>query len=144
MLALGYELITRRSELIALSNQDITERKDDTLWVLIRRSKANPFGNGRIAFASKRTVDLLRKWPAYRGPEIEWVFCPIYQGKVIDHCLVTTAVRWVIKEAPQRCGLRADQVASLSGHSIRVGAAKDLLKRGLIQPRSCARVAGNQ
>ena len=130
MLALGYELLTRRSELIALRNQDITPRKDGTLRVLIRRSKADPYGQGRIAFTSKQTTDLLRDWLTYRGPEIEWLFCPIYQGKVIDRCLETTAVRRVIKEAARRCGLRADQVASFSGHSMRVGAAQDLLKRG--------------
>ncbi|QIQ87548.1 tyrosine-type recombinase/integrase [Erythrobacter sp.] len=130
MLALGYELMTRRSELIALRNQDLTERTDGTLRVLIRRSKADPFGEGRIAFTSARTADLLREWLTYRGPEIEWLFCPIYQGKVIDRCLETTTVRRVIKKAAKRCGLRADQVASFSGHSMRVGAAQDLLKRG--------------
>lgn len=36
MLALGYELLTRRSELVALRNQDIVERADGTLRVLIR------------------------------------------------------------------------------------------------------------
>ena len=82
MLALGYELMTRRSELIALRNQDISEREDGTLRVLIRRSKADPFGQGRIAFTSKRTAALLREWLNYRGSEIEWLFCPIYQGKV--------------------------------------------------------------
>ncbi|WP_304438364.1 tyrosine-type recombinase/integrase [Erythrobacter sp. AP23] len=73
---------------------------------------------------------MLKEWLAYRGPEIEWLFCPIYQNKVIDRCLETTTVRRVIKEAAQRCGLRQDQVASFSGHSMRVGAAQDLLKRG--------------
>ncbi len=130
MLALGYELMTRRSELIALRNQDITERDDGTLRVLIRRSKADPFGNGRIAFTSQRTADLLKEWLTYRGPEIQWLFCPIYQGKVIDRCLETTAIRRMIKEAAQRCGLNSEQAASFSGHSMRVGAAQDLLKRG--------------
>ena len=131
MLSLGYELLTRRSELIALRNSDITLRDDGTLRVLIRRSKADPFGVGRVAFTSVRTAELVRQWLDYRGPDIEWLFCPIYQGKVIDRCLETTTVKRVIKEAAQRCGLRADQVASFSGHSMRVGAAQDLLKRGL-------------
>lgn len=130
MLALGYELLTRRSELIALRNQDIVERADGTLRVLIRRSKADPYGHGRIAFTSQRTANLLREWLSHRGPEIEWLFCPIYQGKMIDRCLEATTVRRVIKEAARRCGLRAEQVASFSGHSMRVGAAQDLLRRG--------------
>ena len=43
MLALGYELLTRRSELVALRDNDIAEREDGTLRVLIRRSKADQF-----------------------------------------------------------------------------------------------------
>ena len=87
MLALGYELMTRRSELTALRNQDLAEREDETLRVFIRRNKADPFGNGRIAFTSQRTADLLKEWLAYRGPDIEWLFCPIYRGKGIDRRL---------------------------------------------------------
>ena len=130
MLSLGYELLTRRSELIALRNSDITLRDDGTLRVLIRRGKADPFGVGRVAFTSVRTAELVRQWLDYRGQDIEWLFCPIYQGKVIDRCLETTTVKRVVKEAAKRCGLRPDQVASFSGHSMRVGAAQDLLRRG--------------
>ncbi|MEP5937626.1 MAG: tyrosine-type recombinase/integrase [Erythrobacter sp.] len=130
MLAFGYELLTRRSELFAPRNQDIAEREDGSMRILIRRSKADSYGQGWIAFTSKQTADLLRKWLTYRGPEIEWLFCPIYQGKIIDRCLETTTVRRVIKKEAQRCDLRADQIASFSGHSMRVCAAQDLLKRG--------------
>lgn len=130
MLALGYELLTRRSELIALRNQDLTERTDGTLRVLIRRSKADPFGEGRIAFTSMRTADLLREWLAFRGLETEWLICPIYQSKVIDRCLETTTVKRVVKDAARRYELKAEQVDSFSGHSMRVGAVQDLLKGG--------------
>ncbi|WP_421991873.1 tyrosine-type recombinase/integrase [Qipengyuania sp.] len=130
-LALGYELLTRRSELIVLRNQDVGPRSDGTLRVLIRHRKADPYGQGRIAFTSRRTADMLRDWLDYRGPEIEWLFCPIYRSRVIDRCLETTTVRRVIKEAARRCGLRPDLIASFSGHSMRVGAAQDLLKWGV-------------
>lgn len=46
MLALGYELMTRRSELIALRNEDVSQRSDGTRKVLIGRSKADPFWVG--------------------------------------------------------------------------------------------------
>lgn len=130
MLSLGYELMTRRSELIALRNQDITECRDGTLRVLIRRSKSDQFGQGRVAYTSQQTAKMLHEWLTYRGPDIEWLFCPIYQGKVIDRRLEATTVRRVVKEAAKRCGRSSDEVASFSGHSMRVGAAQDLLKRG--------------
>ncbi|MBN4046399.1 hypothetical protein JYU02_00185 [bacterium AH-315-P15] len=58
MMSLGYDFLTRRSELVALRTSDLTWRSDGTLKVLIRRSKADPFGAGRIAFTSKRTAEL--------------------------------------------------------------------------------------
>ncbi len=130
MLALGYELLTRRSEIIALRDSDIAEQADGTLRILIRRSKADQFGKGRIAFTSKRTANLVLEWLEARGPATEWLFCPIYKGKVIDRCLEATTVRRVIKDAAARAGLSRDEVAEFSGHSMRVGAAQDLLKKG--------------
>ena len=59
MLALGYELLTWRSELVALQTSNLDRRDDGTLRVLIRRSKADPFGAGRIAFTSQNTAELV-------------------------------------------------------------------------------------
>jgi integrase len=130
MLALGYELLTRRSELVALRDSDLTEREDETLRVLIRRSKADQFGNGRIAFTSQRTAGLLQDWIKRRGSHTDWLFCPIYQGKAIDRCLETTTVRRIIKDAAANAGLDPSDISAFSGHSMRVGAAQDLLKHG--------------
>lgn len=44
MLALGYELLTRHSEIIALRGDDMAEQSDCTLTLLIRRSKSDQFG----------------------------------------------------------------------------------------------------
>lgn len=130
MLALGYELLTRRSELIALRNDDLEERVDGTFRVLIRRSKSDPFGEGRLAFTSRQTADLLRAWLNQRGPDIDWLFCPIYQGKTVDRCLETTTIKRLVKDAARKAGLGSEDVDGFSGHSMRVGAAQDLLKRG--------------
>ena len=130
MLALGYDLLIRRSELVALMTGDIEFRADGTLQALIRRSKADPFGRGRIAFTSKRTADLIRDWLNWRGPNIDFLFCPIYQANAVNRDLSTTTVRRVIKAAAQRSGLCADEVEKFSGHSMRVGAAQDLLCAG--------------
>lgn len=130
MLSLGYELLTRRSELVALRTGDLEQREDGTLRVLIRRSKADPFGVGRIAFTSRETAHRVREWIEWRGPEIDWLFCPIYQGHPIDRGLDTTTVKRLIKDAARRVGLDPTDVDAFSGHSMRVGAAQDLLTRG--------------
>jgi len=130
MLSLGYELLTRRSELVALRDVDLEDLDDGSLRVLIRRSKADPYGAGRLAFTSPRTAGLVREWMDWRGPIGSYLFCPIYHGKPIDRGLETTSVKRLIKQAAARAGIDPDEVGEFSGHSMRVGAAQDLLKRG--------------
>ncbi|NRB17870.1 MAG: tyrosine-type recombinase/integrase [Rhodobacteraceae bacterium] len=130
MLALGYDLLARRSELVALNGQDLLFREDGTLKVLIRRSKADPFGQGRLAFASLNTTQLVKLWLDWRGPEIEPLFCPVYHGVPIDRCLSVTTVKRIIKSSARDIGLPEADVKAFSGHSMRVGAAQDLLTKG--------------
>ena len=130
MLSLGYDLLTRRSELVALRTEDVIWRDDGTLQVVIRRSKADPFGQGRVAFSSRRSAGLLEAWLDYRGPEIAPLFCPIYQGKPINRALNVTTVKRLIKSTATRCGLSEQEVEDFSGHFMRVGAAQDLLAAG--------------
>jgi integrase len=130
LLALGYELLTRRSELVAIRLEDLAWRADGTLRVLIPRSKSDPFGAGRISFTSRRTRELVDDWLAWRGPHIPWLFCPIYQEKAISRPMGTTTVRDIIKQAARDAGLDPWVVREFSGHSLRVGAAQDLLRKG--------------
>ena len=130
MLSLGYELLSRRSELVALRTKDIEFRPDGTLRVLIRRSKSDPFGEGRLAFTSERTAGLVKEWLEWRGPHIEFLFCPIYHQKAINRDLSTSSVKCMIKSAAKRDGLNPSIVDEFSGHSLRVGAAQDLLRKG--------------
>ncbi len=131
MLSLGYDLLTRRSELVALMSQDIELRGDGTLRAIIRRSKSDPFGMGRIGYTSRRSADLVGRWLAWRGEEIAPLFCGIYQGKAINRPLEVSKVKLIIKEAVAAAGLPPEEVAAFSGHSLRVGAAQDLLCAGL-------------
>lgn len=130
MLQLGYELLTRRSELVALRNEDIENEPDGTLRVLIRRSKADQFGMGRIGFTSVETGNLIRKWIDERGPDIDWLFCPIYRGHACNRDLKPASVRNIIKQAAKKAGADPATVMAYSGHSLRIGAAQDLLMNG--------------
>lgn len=65
MLSLGYDVLTRRSELVALQTSDAVLRRDGTLRVTVRRSKADPFGMGRVnvrlEVAIAELVEILRR-----------------------------------------------------------------------------------
>lgn len=141
MMSLGYELLSRRSELVALRTEDIEVKADGTLQVLVRRSKSDPFGAGRIAFTSTATAERVLEWLEWRGPDINFLFCPIYQGVAVNRDLGTTTVRRMIKNAATRAGLGPVAVLEFSGHSLRVGAAQDLLVKGF-DPAAIMRAGG--
>lgn len=130
MLSLGYDLLTRRAELVALRTEDVTWRADGTLSVLIRRSEADPFGHGRLAFTSRRSAKLLARWLDWRGNSTRPLFCPIYRNVPIRRHLSATTVKRIIKTSANKAGLDPDQADAFSGHSMRVGAAQDLLSAG--------------
>lgn len=130
LLSLGFDLLTRRSELVALMTDDVEFRSDGTLRVIIRRSKTDPFGMGRIGFTSRRSAQLVAEWLAWRGDLIDPLFCGIYRNKAINRSLETTKVKLILKEAIAAAGLPAEEVAAFSSHSLRVGAAQELLRAG--------------
>ena len=130
MIALGYDLLTRRSELVAIRTSELAARKDGTLRVLIRRSKADPFGHGRISFTSSTTATLIGEWLQWRGATLEYLFCPIYKGKAVNRSLSATTVKRLIKQSALLAGFDRIDVDAFSSHSMRVGAAQDLLCAG--------------
>ena len=71
------------------------------------------------------------KWLEWRGTEVAPLFCPIYHDVVIDRRLSVTTVKRIIKTSAKDAGLPKSEVDAFSGHSLRVGAAQDLLRRGV-------------
>ncbi len=130
MISLGYELLTRRSELVALRTDDIQSRADGTLKVMIRRSKSDQFGEGRTAFTSREAAQIVLDWIKARQIDCEPLFCPVYKGRAINRSLSDMTVRRLVKETAERVGLPKNIVTQFSGHSFRVGAAQDLLRAG--------------
>ena len=60
LLSLGYDLLARRSELVALRTTDMEFKKDNALKGMIRKSKTDQYGRGRLVFGSERSAKLLR------------------------------------------------------------------------------------
>jgi len=130
LLSLGYDLLARRSEITALRSEDVSWRRDGTLEVILRRSKADQFGRGRIAFTSSRSAELLSDWLEWRGGDIDPVFCAIYRGVAINRPLSGSTVKNIIKSSARAAGYDQWVVDAFSTHSLRVGAAQELLRRG--------------
>ena len=131
LLSLGYDFLARHSELVAIRNADLRFTPDGALKGMIRKSKTDQYGRGRLVFGSERSAKLVRKWLRLKPQEIEPVFCAINHGKYKDRAICDRNVDDIIKRGivkVKKCE-RPNEL-EVSGHSLRVGAAQDLLIKG--------------
>jgi integrase/recombinase XerD len=130
LLAVGYDTLCRQSELVALRLEDLEPLPGDRLRVLVRRAKNDPFGMGRTAWISAAAARELRTWLAAAGIDRGPLFRPVRRGVVLDRQLGTTMVAQVLRQLGHLADLPQPEAARLSGHSLRVGAAQDLMTDG--------------
>ena len=130
LLSLGYDFLARRSELAALQPGDIQFTKDGALRGIIRRSKMDQFGSGRLVYGSTRSAKLLRAWLQHVPQDIDWIFCPMPHGVCENRPLSGRSISNILKLAVVRTKGERPREQEVSGHSLRVGAAQDLLIEG--------------
>ena len=131
LLSLGYDFLARRSEIVGLKTTDIQFTNDGTLRGTIRKSKTDQYGLGRLVFGSERSAKLVLKWLGHKPKEIHSIFCAINHGRCVDRPICDRNVNDIIKRGVirvKRCERPSDY--EVSGHSLRVGAAQDLLIKG--------------
>lgn len=131
MIALGYDTLCRRSELIGLRVEDLTPCSQDSARVLIRRSKNDPYGEGRLGYVSPETLQLVRAWLKAAGIDSGHIFRAVRADRAGSRALHPYSVNRILKLAARAAGLPAQTIEHLSGHSMRVGAAQDLIVSGL-------------
>ncbi len=66
MLAVAYDTLMRRSELVAQVD-DVELADDGSGTVLVRRSKGDQAGEGAVVYIAPDTVDLVKAWIAGAG-----------------------------------------------------------------------------
>ena len=131
LLSLGYDFLARRSELVAIRSDNLKFTPDGALKGMIKKSKTDQYGKGRLVFGSEKSAKLLRKWLRLQPDKIQHVFCAINYGKCEDRAICRRNVNDIIKRGVvkvKRCERPCD--LEVSGHSLRAGAAQDLLIKG--------------
>lgn len=123
----------RRSELVALDVEDVTETGDG-LRVKVRRSKTDPEAQGRevgIPWGSHPEtcpVRALRAWRELGGIDSGAVFRPVDRhGNVLADQLTAQSVALAVKRACRRAGLDPSRYAA---HSLRSGLATSAAQGG--------------
>lgn len=126
LLSVGYDTLCRSAELSWMRVEDVFL---DKAKIYIPRSKSDPFGDGRVATISATTIARVTDWLENSALEEGPLFRGLHTGKVGRIPLGTSSILRLIKSAALRAGLTAEALL-LSGHSMRVGAAQDLLASG--------------
>ena len=130
LLAVAYDTLLRRAELVALQVADIVEDSDGSATVLVRRTKADPEGRGASAYIAPDSMALVHEWLARSGVRAGRVFRSLSRGAVgegLDACYVAR----IFKRMARAAELPEETVARISGHSTRVGAAQDMVAEGI-------------
>jgi integrase/recombinase XerD len=132
MIAVGYDALCRRSELIALCVEDLNLTRQRGGMVLIRRSKNDPYGHGRQALLSPKCVRYLVEWLRAANINSGYIFCKIDRNDYVSsRPLHNATVAVIIKKRAKDARLPREKIKGLSGHSMRVGAAQDMVKSGV-------------
>lgn len=128
LLSLAYDTMCRRSELISLRIEDIVY-SDGNMRIKLRKSKTDQQGLGRTLAISEEATEYVLKWleiledssgPIFRG----------VKGNVIQEKISAAQVNRIYKYLAKKASFDPEVTKSISGHSMRVGAAQDLLKSG--------------
>ena len=128
MFSVGYDTLCRSSELSAMRVEHLSE---DLGSVVVPRSKSDQLGDGRIAYLSPGTCNRLIAWLDAAGLQSGPLFRGLHTNKVSDVSLDTCSIRRRIKVAAERADLAGEVSRSLSGHSMRIGAAQDMMVAGI-------------
>ena len=99
--------------------------------ILVRRAKNDPFGDGRLGYLTPETVKLLRAWFKASGVTDSWIFRRVQGDRIGVSCLHPFTVNRTIKAMADAAGLDQVVITQLSGHSMRVGAAQDMMASGI-------------
>jgi site-specific recombinase XerD len=130
LLLIAYDTLCRRSELVSLQVKDIkinTKNGIETSSILLRKSKTDQDSTGRWLHLSQRAHLALMEWKKKLPEEQEILFCGLNRSLDISPQIGAGQINRIHKKIARKAGLDVLVVEGISGHSMRVGAAQDLL-----------------
>ena len=131
LLAVAYDAMLRRSELVALQVVDMAVDRRGSAALLVRRGKTDSGGAGATLYLHSDTVKLVGAWLDASGIASGRLFRSVTKGGAVGEALDPSQVPRIYRAMAERAGLPSDMVRRISGHSPRVGAAQDMIASGI-------------
>jgi site-specific recombinase XerD len=135
LLLVAYDSMRRRSELISLRIEDIEWLPEDKASVLLRKSKTDQLGMGKWMHLVPETTHALKQWLSAAKINEGLIFRGVRSSGAITDGLCESRISRIYKALARKAGLSEPLVQSISGHSMRVGGAQDLLNVGASLPQ---------
>lgn len=135
LLLLAHDTLRRRCELVSLRVDDIDASAEEGACILLRRSKTDQEGTGKWLYLSLRTSKALQEWLDAAQITDGFVLRGVPGRHKVKGQLCEGQVSRIYKRLALAAGLNAAIVKTISGHSLRVGGAQDLLVKGASLPQ---------
>ena len=135
LLAVGYDTLLRRAELVSVRVPDLLEEIDGTATLLVRAGKTDTEGRGATLYLARDTVQLVKRWLArWAASTGDACFRSVRNDGTVGEKLDPSQVPRIYKRMARQAGMPADVVDTLAGHSTRVGAVQDMIACGIELP----------
>ncbi len=138
LLMLAYDTMRRRSELASLLISDIRETNTGAS-IMLRRSKTDQERLGTWLHITSQTYNQLLAWIQIAKITEGKILRGVIGKNKISKGLTGAQIGRIFKQLAKTAGIEIDTVKQISGHSIRVGAAQDLLQNGASLPQIMAK-----
>jgi integrase len=138
LLLVAYDTLARRSELTSLRIEDI-QHNSDRSFILLRKSKTDQDAQGKWLNINQNTYEALNLWLDSASIESGYIFRGLRKGNKVSERLESGQISRILKKLCKNAGLNQEQIRNISGHSMRVGAAQDLLISGASLPMIMAK-----
>jgi integrase len=135
LLLIAYDTLRRRSELTSLRIDDIQWFSDGHAVILLRRSKTDQEGAGKYLHLSARTCIAIKQWMQVAQITSGFLLRGVSMAKRVTPSLGHGQISRIYKHLGHKAGLDAQVVHKISGHSLRVGGAQDMLISGASLPQ---------
>jgi site-specific recombinase XerD len=131
----AYDSLCRRGELVSLEFEDLIINKNDgSLKLKIRKSKTDPHGIGKHLYLSDEAQKALKDWINKSKISSGKIFRAITTTGKIQESLNSSHVGRIYKRIAQLSMVDQSIIRNISSHSMRVGAAQDLMVAGTALP----------
>lgn len=125
----------RRSEIVSLRVEDIESNADGDISILLRKSKTDQIGTGQWIHLGTEASIALQCWIAAAEINEGFLFRSIWPSGRVSSGLCEGQVGRIFKSLAKAAKLNDKIVEHISGHSMRVGSAQDLMIQGASLPQ---------